>query len=231
MTNSESRLMTEIGSAKLREISANTALYADFLKFQGRIFKHPAAVALEFYAQRPDSKFIATAGQWAAAGYRIKDGGTALHFTDENGNRLDLFDFSQIDGHIAPRLWTLNNENAEQFREALGVPPNAPIVRSTIEKTVNKSCVLDCMEALGIPPNQFDVFQKTYWAAVQTVIAGRYEVGGNQFDISPDMTAFQALDDSRKMYFLSHVSMTAKNSLLQIEKIANEILKIGRAHV
>ena len=156
MTNSESRLMTEIGSAKLREISANTALYADFLKFQGRIFKHSAMVALEFYAQaeaapsRPNVQFIANEKQWTAAGYKIKRGGEAIHFVDENGIKNDLFDFSQVEGNLAPRLWSINAENAGEFKSALGIEDNAPIIKSLIEQTIQKSSVIDCMERLGI---------------------------------------------------------------------------------
>ncbi|MDR2570680.1 MAG: hypothetical protein LBD23_10360, partial [Oscillospiraceae bacterium] len=51
----------------------------------------------------------ANAKQWVAAGYRIKDGGEAIHFTDEHGNRNDLFDFSQVEGNLAPRLWTIKH--------------------------------------------------------------------------------------------------------------------------
>jgi len=93
------------GTKKLREIAENTAVYTDFLKFQGRIFKHNAVTALEFFAQKPDSSFIATKRQWAAAGYEIKDGGDALCFIDENGEQRELYDFSQVEGDFAPAIW------------------------------------------------------------------------------------------------------------------------------
>ncbi|MDR2558165.1 MAG: hypothetical protein LBC86_01270 [Oscillospiraceae bacterium] len=223
MTHSNAKLFNETGTAKLAEISENPAVYTEFLKFQGRIFKQNATVALEFFAQRPDVQFIANAKQWAAAGYRIKDGGEAIHFTDENGNRSDLFDFSQVEGSLAPRLWSINAENADEFKSALELEDNAPIIKSLIEQTVQKSSVIGCMEALGVPPQEFEQFKVTYFNAVQTIIAGRFEIGGNKFDITPNMTAFLSLDDTRKMHFLTMVANTAKSSLLKVEKVANEI--------
>jgi hypothetical protein len=223
MAKSEVKLIHKTGAVKLTEMSENPAVYTEFLKFQGRIFKQSATVALEFFAQKPDVQFIASAKQWSAAGYRIKDGGEAIHFTDESGNQSDLFDFSQIEGDIAPRLWSINAENAEEFKTALGAEKDAPIIKSVMEQTVKKSSVIECMEALEIPPQEFETFAKSYFNAVQTIIAGRFEIGGNKFDITPNMTAFNALDDARKMHFLTMVANTAKTALLKVEKVANEI--------
>jgi hypothetical protein len=116
MAKSEVKLFSGLGAAKLSEIADSNDIYTDFLKFQGRIFKQSASVALEFYAQKPTVIFIATEKQWAASGYRIMDGGEAIHFTDEDGNHSDLYDFSQIEGDIAPRLWSINVENVNQFK-------------------------------------------------------------------------------------------------------------------
>ena len=223
MENSEAKIMSSLGAAKLSEMSVNPAVYTDFLKFQGRIFKQPAPVALEFFAQRPDVTFIANAKQWVAAGYRIIDGSEAIHFTDENGKVNDLFDFSQVEGNLAPRLWTINAENANEFKSALGAEQDAPIIKSVMEQTVKKSSVIECMEALEISPQEFETFAKSYFNAVQTIVAGRFEIGGNKFALNPDMTAFTALDYTRKMHFLIMVSNAARASLLKVEKIANEI--------
>jgi N12 class adenine-specific DNA methylase len=223
MAISNVKTLSEMSAAKLKEMAENTAVYTDFLKFQGRVFKQNATVALEFFTQKPDVTFIANARQWAAAGYKIKDGGEAIHFTDENGIKNDLFDFSQVEGNIAPRLWTINSDNAREFKSALGIADDTPIIKAVIEQTVKNSQVTDCMEVLGVPPGVFERFKKSYVGTVQAIIAGRFEVGGNKFNVNPDVELFQALDDNRKMHFLAMVSDTARNSLLSVEKIANEI--------
>ena len=187
------------------------------------MFKQNAVVALEFFTQKPNVQFIANARQWVSAGYKIKDGGEALHFTDENGIRSDLFDFSQVEGDIAPRLWAINAENSSEFKSALGISGNAPIIKAVIEQTVKKSAVVDCMEALGIPPGVFEPFKKCYMSAVQTVVAGRFEVGGNKFSVTPDLGMFKKLSDNQRLHFLTMVSDAARTSLLKVEKIANEI--------
>ena len=55
---------SDAGAKKLRSMAENAALLTDFLRFQGRVFKHPASIALEFFTQKPDATFIATAAQW-----------------------------------------------------------------------------------------------------------------------------------------------------------------------
>ena len=223
MTHSQVKILSDLATAKLKKIAENNNVYTEFLKFQGRIFKQNATVALEFFTQKPDVQFIATAKQWTAAGYTIKDGGTAVHFTDENGIKTDLFDYSQVEGNFAPYLWSINAENAGEFKEAFGIADNAPLIKAVIEQTVRKASVIECMEALEVPPKDFESFKDTYFGAVQTIIAGRFEVGGNNFNITPDMTAFKALDNSKQIHFLAFVSDTARTSLLKVEKIANEI--------
>ena len=101
MAKSEARLFSEAGAVKLGEISQNNDIYTAFLKFQGRVYKQSAAVALEFFAQKPhlQVQFIASEKQWQAAGYKVKRGGEAIHFVDGNGIKNDLFDFSQVEGN------------------------------------------------------------------------------------------------------------------------------------
>ena len=55
---------SDAGAQMLRKMSENAPLLTDFLRFQGRVFKHPASIALEFFTQKPDATFIATAAQW-----------------------------------------------------------------------------------------------------------------------------------------------------------------------
>ncbi|MDR2559262.1 MAG: hypothetical protein LBC86_06960 [Oscillospiraceae bacterium] len=189
----------------------------------GRVFKQNATVAIEFYAQNPHVKFIASAKQWNSAGYKIKDGGEAIHFVDNNGNHSDLFDLSQIEGGLAPKIWQINKESAEQVKSALGISEDDELIDGVIAQTIDTSQITDCMAALDIPPNVFEPFKEAYMGAVQTIIAGRFEIGGNVFNINPDLSVIEALDDSRKMHFLTLVADTARQSLLAVEKIANEI--------
>lgn len=73
------------GAEKLREMTENNKMYIDFLKFQGRVFKHNTSVALEFFAQRPETKFIATSEQWRQSGRTVAQGSEAIRFVDSNG--------------------------------------------------------------------------------------------------------------------------------------------------
>ena len=76
----EVKKFSSMGAEKLGEMAKNPVFYTDFLKFQGRVFKQDTTVALEFFAQKPQAQFIASYNQWKAAGYRVKDGGEAIHF-------------------------------------------------------------------------------------------------------------------------------------------------------
>ena len=55
---------SDAGAIMLRNMAANAELLTELLRFQGRVFKHPASVALEFFTQKPGATFIATAAQW-----------------------------------------------------------------------------------------------------------------------------------------------------------------------
>ena len=46
----EVKRFSSLGAVKLGEMGNNPAIYTEFLKFQGRVFKQNATVALEFFA-------------------------------------------------------------------------------------------------------------------------------------------------------------------------------------
>ena len=69
---------SDAGAKKLRQMAENAAVLTEFLRFQGRVFKHPASVALEFFTQKPDATFIATAAQWEKAGFTVTAGSDAI---------------------------------------------------------------------------------------------------------------------------------------------------------
>ncbi len=69
---------SDAGAKKLRQMAENAATLTEFLRFQGRVFKHPASVALDFFTQKPDATFFATAAQWEKAGFTVMPGSDEL---------------------------------------------------------------------------------------------------------------------------------------------------------
>ena len=215
--------LTESGAAKLKEISEKEGVYTDFLKFTGRVFKQDSSVALEFFAQNSTIGYIATARQWNAANYKIKGGSEAIRFTDENGNVSELYDFSQVTGDTPPKVWTINKENVVQIKSAFGVPENSGLVATITNQAVTNSQIAEHMRTLNVPPNEFAMFRKCYIGAVQTIIAGRFEIGGSKFDVNPDSSVFRKLgSEDLQIEFLTMVSNTSRELLLKIEKIILE---------
>ena len=94
--------LSKAGSDMLAGLSQDPEQYAAFLRFQGRIYKHNANVALTFYAQRPAARFIATREQWERQHYTIAQGETAVRFVGRDGRQIDLYDFTQTEQEAAP---------------------------------------------------------------------------------------------------------------------------------
>ena len=227
--NTPIKNFSSTGAEKLREITENNETYIDFLKFQGRVFKHNASVALEFFAQRPETKFIATREQWAMTNRTVAQGSEAIRFMNDNGKITDFYDFSQVEETTPPYQWSINKNNANEVKKQLGIPEKMPIISGVINSTVKPSDITACMSALGVPPNHYKEFSKSYINAIQLVIAGRLEVGGNNFNISSDLTALKMLkNDFQKLAFLTHVSNVARKSLMKIEKTVQNINTMER---
>ena len=214
---------------KLKEMSEKSEVYAEYLKFQGRVYKHNANVALEFFAQRPNTEYIATATQWNAVGFKIKDGEEAIRFTNIDGNKNELFDFSQVVPNnqnmqaTAPPLWTLNKENVSSVKNALEIPEKTSLIGGMSSKSFEPSVLAENMAELQVAPKDFECFRKSFISAVQTVLAGRFEIGGSKFNVNPDVTIFKLLDEERQIGFLTLVSEFARKLLRRVEKIANEL--------
>ncbi|MCM1508099.1 MAG: methyltransferase domain-containing protein [Ruminococcus flavefaciens] len=212
------------GAEKLREMTENSDTYINFLKFQGRVFKHNASVSLEFFTQRPETKFIATQEQWEKTNRTIAQGSEAIRFVDSNGRNTDFYDFSQVEESKPPYQWIINKKNANEIKKQLGIPEKMPIISGVINSTVNPTHITSCMAALGIPPKNYREFSKSYVNAIQLVIAGRLEVGGSNFNIQPDLTALKMLKtESQKLALLTYVANTARVALMKIEKVAKNL--------
>ena len=95
---------SDAGAIILRNMANDAKLLTEFLRFQGRVFKHPASVALEFFTQKPDATFIATAAQWEKAGFTVTAGSDAIKFFDEHGKTIEMYDFSQCEEEAPPMI-------------------------------------------------------------------------------------------------------------------------------
>ncbi len=218
---------SEAGAMKLREMSENSDVYREFLKFQGRVFKQSVNVALEFFAQKPESRFIATAQQWERSGFTIAQGSKAICFADHSGQASDYYDFSQMEEEVPPYLWTIHAGNAGIVKEALGIPKEKPLITGIINQTLTTSHITACMAALQVPVAEFSEFSRAYLNAVQVVIAGRLEVGGSAFKLPADTSVLKMLEtDEQKLAFLTYAAKAAKDALKIIENVVqNEDIK------
>lgn len=212
------------GAEKLREMTKNAEMYIDFLKFQGRVFKHKTGVALEFFAQRPNAQFIATRQQWEQLDYTLQAGASGIRFIDRNGKRTELYDFSQIEEEKKPRIWTLNKRTASVVKKELGISEKESIITGTLRQ-VGIPEVTECMKALNIPPYKYQAFQQSFSNAVQIIMSGRLEMGNNSFTIPANPTAFQMLrTESEKMAFLAYATNSANRALMKIEATMQEMI-------
>ena len=119
---------SEAGAETLRKMSENTEILTEFLHFQGRVFKHPASIALEFFTQKQDAAFIATAAQWEKAGFTVSIGSEAIRFFDEHGKTVDLFDFSQCEQEAPPVVWAVTNQNLAAVKEGMDIPQDNRLI-------------------------------------------------------------------------------------------------------
>ncbi len=209
---------SQAGAAKLHEMTENSDVYTDFLKFQGRVYKHGVHVSLEFFTQKPETQFIATEEQWRKAHRTVAQGSEAIRFVDKSGKFSDFYDFSQIEESTPPQLWAVNAKNVTEVKAALSIPAESTLINGLVNTTIKPTHITACMSALQIPPSDFGVFGTAFVNAVQLVIAGRLEVGGNCFIIESDTSAMKLLQtESQKLFFLTHVANIAREALKNVE--------------
>ena len=232
---SENKMQIGVLSAKaqlaMHDIAQSADAYEDFLRFHGRVFKHNAHVALEFYAQQPESQLIASRQQWESMGGRVKLGGESICFVALNGREYDLYDFSQIEGVKRPRVWSLNQKNTPEIKRLLGMANDADIITGSMNLVATRQTVIECMRKLQYPVNdvtEYNRFQNAYISAVRTIIAGRLDIGGNHFYSKPEHSLFSEFTDEQRMAFIAHAATTAKNALMQIENVCNRMNDIER---
>ena len=156
------RILSEAGIAKLRSMTENSTVYAEFLRFQGRVYKHTVNVALEFFVQKPETQFIATQQQWNNANCTISQGSEAIRFVDKNGNHVDYYDFSQVEETTPPSIWTINVHNVQIVKTGLGIPSNSPLINGVIYRTMNAVRITECMKSLNVAPNEYNSFKNAW---------------------------------------------------------------------
>ncbi len=218
---------SESGKKTLDNLSANPTMYSNFLKMQGRMFKFPTSVALEFFSHSEKIDCIATEGQWTNLGYRLKNSAEAVRFIDSKGTIHSFYDFSQIENaEYFPKRWEVTQENVAEVKDYLRSNynisdgnPNSSIISMMLYCT---NIFLDsnkCMEALNIPENEKANFFRSYVNAFSIIVAGRLEVNAVQpFNITPDMSFINKLERSEdKLLFLSYAGKTAREALKIIE--------------
>jgi len=221
LTSSTPANIEKSGSKVLEDMANDKELYNRFLKFQGSIFKQNANVALEFFAQKPNVQFVATTEQWIRSGYRIKLGEEGICHIHKDGTVHEFFDFSQIDSDKPPVIWTIGRDNVSKVKSELGIPEESPVVAGLISRFITREMITDYAERLGIPDSVKDDFAADYLNSVQTIIAGRLEVGGNKFGLSSDNKVFKALTPTQRLHFLAVCAQSARNALNAVEKIIN----------
>lgn len=214
---------SDAGAKKLRSMAENAALLTVFLRFQGRVFKHPASIALEFFTQKPDATFIATAAQWEKAGFTVTAGSNAIKFFDEHGKTIEMYDFSQCEEEAPPMIWAVTNQNLAKVKEGMGVPQDAKLIDGLVSKSIDAEQIVKAMQMLNIPPQSHQTFQKSMVSSVAQIIAGRLSVNGGNFRVQTDNTAFKSLKTTeQRMVYLAIVGKAARDVLRRIESIVTE---------
>ena len=214
---------SDAGAKKLRSMAENAALLTDFLRFQGRVFKHPASIALEFFTQKPDATFIATAAQWEKAGFTVTAGSNAIKFFDEHGKTIEMYDFSQCEEEAPPMIWAVTNQNLAAVKEGMGIPQDAKLIDGLVSKSIDAEQIVKAMQMLNIPPQNHAAFQRSMVSSVAQIIAGRLSVNGGNFRVQTDNTAFKSLKTTeQRMIYLAIAGKSARDVLRRIEGIVTE---------
>lgn len=214
---------SDAGAQMLRKMSENATLLTEFLRFQGRVFKHPASIALEFFTQKPDAAFIATAAQWEKAGFTLTPGSEAIRFFDEHGKTIEMFDFSQCEEEAPPMIWAVTNQNLAAVKEGMGIPAESKLIDGLVAKSVDSELIVNAMQMLNVPPQNHAAFQRSMVSSVAQIIAGRLSVNGGNFRVQTDNSAFRSLKSTeQRMIFLAIAGKAARGTLRQIENIVTE---------
>ena len=215
--------ISQAGAEKLHEMADNSKGFEEYLRFHGRMFKHSPSVTLEFFAQRPESRFIGTQAQWERAGYSIALDSSGLRFRDSNGAVAELYDFSQcVNQTKLPPQWEMSQSAEIAVREKLGLAADRNLLNALTDTVVTDEAVNYAIQRLGTEIDR-STFKFSFRSAVSAMIAGRLEVGGNiSFAIQVDQSAMSRMDDAQRLGFITMAAVSARNVLNQVEQVMNQ---------
>lgn len=212
---------SQLGEQTIRRMSTDDVEYMNFLKYFGRVFKHPVSVALEFYVNRPDAQFIASGNQWKRAGYQVNPASKGIQFLDQKGTEVTLYDFEDVIGDYPPKRWTITNRNVDAVREELGLPKDKPLFSALDESAASAIDDLSLIQYLEL--NELSnadklKFRDSYHNMIQMMIAGRLEINGARYNVQPDKSALEfCKNDEQRLMLLTSASSAARKALTSVE--------------
>ena len=212
---------SQLGEQTIKRLSSDDIEYMNFLKYFGRVFKHPVSVALEFYVNRPDSQFIASEKQWKRAGYQVNPTSKGIQFLDTKGNKVTLYDFEDVVGDYPPKRWTITNRNVDAVREKLGLPKDEAFfsaLDTSSASAIEDLSLIQELELTDLSNEDKLKFRNSYHNMIQLMIAGRLEINGARYNIQPDRAALELCkDDEQRLFVLSSAASAARKALLSVE--------------
>lgn len=212
---------SRLGEQTIQNIMNDDAEYIRFLKYFGRVFKHPVTVALEFYVNRPDAQFIASENQWKNANYHLIQGCSGIQFLDQKGNTTTLYDFDDVSEEIPPKRWTVTQKNVEHIRSELQLDKNKPLFVALDESASSTMDDLSLIQELGFSnlSNADKLkFRDSYHNMIQIMITGRLEINGARYNLQPDKSALELCQtNEQRLLVLTNASSAARKALASVE--------------
>ncbi len=211
---------SQLGEQAIQKMTEDSNEYSRFLKFFGRVFKHPLSVALEFYVNKPDAQFIASQNQWKNANYHVIQGSKGIQFLDK-GKITTLYDFEDVVEEYPPTRWTITQSNVNAIRKELRLSSDKPLFVALDESASSIMDDLSLIQELGFT-NLTDSdklkFRDSYHNMIQTMIVGRLEINGAKYSIQPDNFALSLCQDNeQRLLLLTNASASARKSLASVE--------------
>lgn len=220
---------SQAGAEMLHEKADNTVLYAQYLRFHGRMYKQSPSVSLEFFVQRPETRFVATQSQWERIGNPISANSLAIRFRDSHDRIVPLCDLTQCKHpEVAPRQWRMTASSEAAVRRALKLSDDQRFLDALVGKAYSPESVTGAMRQFGISPQNAEIFQHSFLTTVATVIAGRLEVGGNSFPTMIDQSVFKIMNEEQRIGFITMAAVAAKQTLEQVEQVMNGLQNAER---
>ena len=226
---------SKLGAQTIAKVTSNDAEYLKFLKYFGRVFKHPVSVALEFYSNKPDAQFIASKGQWERADYHVAIGAKGINFLDQKGNLITLYDFEDVIEEIPPKRWSVTQNNVSAIRSQLNLPSDTPLfieLEGSVTSPMDDLSIIQDLGLAALPDTDKLKFRDSYHNMIQVMLTGRLEVNGAIYRIQPDRAALgYCQTDEQKFYLLTAAASAARKALTSLEyafdtlRTQNEIIR------